>query len=79
MALNELVRATLDSLPPSPLLDRAVVVDTLLDMLSATTSPDERSQLMEILSRVPRSVVVDRNAVADLLLDMLGPGSPSPN
>jgi hypothetical protein len=60
-------------------LDRAVVVDTLLDMLSATTSPDERSQLMEILSRVPRSVVVDRNAVADLLLDMLGPGSPSPN
>ncbi len=79
MALNELVRATIDNLPRSPLLDRAVVVDTLLDMLSVTTVPEERSQLMEILSRVPRSVVVDRNSVADLLLDILGPGVPSPN
>ena len=79
MPLHELVRATLDNLPRSPLLDRAVVVDTLLDMLNATPDPDERTQLKEILSRVPRSVVVDRTAVADLLLDLLGPGEPSLN
>jgi hypothetical protein len=77
--LHDLVRATLDNLPPSPLLDRAAVVDTLLDMLSATSNPEDRSHLMETLSRLPRSVVVDRNAVADLLLDLLGPGEPSSN
>ncbi|MDQ3943650.1 MAG: hypothetical protein M3357_00550 [Actinomycetota bacterium] len=79
MPLHDLVRATLNNLPRTPLLDRAVVVDTLLDMLSATPIPEERTQLMETLSRVPRSVVVDRTAVADLLLDLLGPGEPSPN
>jgi hypothetical protein len=79
MPLHDLVRATLDNLPPSPLLDRAMVVDTLLDMLSATADPEERTLLKETLSRVPRSVVVDRTAVADLLLDLLGPGAPSPN
>jgi hypothetical protein len=79
MPLYDLVRTTLDNLPPSPLIARTVVVDTLLDMLSATPDAEERTQLMEILSRVPRSVVVDRTAVADLLLDLLGPGAPSPN
>jgi len=77
--LHDLVRATLDNLPPSPLLDRAAVVDTLLDMLSATADLDEKMQLQDTLSRVPRSVVVDRTAVADLLLDLLGPGEPSDN
>ena len=45
-------------------------------MLSATLIPEERTQLMETLSRVPRSVVIDHTAVADLLLDLLGPGEP---
>jgi hypothetical protein len=79
MPLHDLIRTTLDNLPRSPLLDRAAVVDTLLDMLSATSNPEDRTQLMETLSRLPRSVVVDRTAVADLLLDLLGPGEPSPN
>ena len=77
--LHDLVRATLDSLPPAPLIARAAVVDTLLDMLSATVDLEEQTQLKDTLSRVPRSVVVDRNAVADLLLDLLGPGGPSGN
>ncbi len=79
MALSDLARATLDELPRSPLLDRAAVVDTLLDMLNAAEHPAERLQLEETLSRLPRSVVVDRTAVADLLLDLLGPGEPSAN
>lgn len=77
--LEQLVRTTLDNLPQSPLLDRAAVVDTFLDMLSATPNPAERSRLQETLTRLPRSVAVDRTAVADLLLDLLGPGEPSAN
>lgn len=79
MPLTELVHATLDGLGRSPLLDRATVVDALLDMLSATQHPDERTRLEATLGRLPRSVVVDRMAVADLLLDLLGPGEPSAN
>lgn len=79
MLLHELVHATLNDLPAAPLIARTVVVDALLDMLSATADEAERTQLLEIISRVPRSVVVDRNAVADLLLDLLGPGAQSAN
>lgn len=79
MPLEDLVHSALDRLPQSPLLDRAVVVDTFLDMLSATPDPAERTRLEEGLTRLPRSVVVDRNAVADLLLDLLGAGGVSVN
>lgn len=79
MPLTDLARASLDELPRSPLLARAAVVDTFLDMLSATDDDTDRVLLQETLARLPRSVVVDRTAVADLLLDLLGPGEPSVN
>ncbi|MGH9041605.1 MAG: hypothetical protein ACRDZ3_15400 [Acidimicrobiia bacterium] len=79
MLLHDLVHDTLNNLPAAPLIARTVVVDALLDMMSATADESERTQLMEIMGRVPRAVVVDRNAVADLLLDLLGPGVASAN
>jgi hypothetical protein len=77
--LTERIRMTLMELPSAALVDRTVVVDTFLDLLSATGDPDERLRLERSLAALPRSVVVDRMTVADALLDVLSPEKPSPN
>lgn len=79
MQLSERVRSTLTNLPPSPLLDRATVVDVLLDLLNASEDPEERRRVEHSLANLPRSVVVDRITVTDALLDLLVQGEPSPN
>lgn len=80
LTFSDRVKDRLAELPRSPLVDRGMVVDTLLDLLNTTSDPDARRCLERSLAGLPRAVTLDRVTVADVFLDLLdAEDEPSPN
>jgi hypothetical protein len=68
-SFGDRVRATMESLPTSGVIDRFAANDVLLDLLGAA-GPAEEARVLAALASLPTSGLIDRYALNTILLDL---------
>ncbi len=68
-SFGDRVRATLDSLPTSGVIDRFAANDLLLDLLDAA-GPAEEARVLTALASLPKSGLIDRFDLNSILLEL---------
>jgi hypothetical protein len=68
-SFSDRVRATLESLPPSGVIDRFAANDLLLDLLDAA-GPAEEARVLAALASLPKSGLIDRYDLNAVLLEL---------
>jgi hypothetical protein len=68
-SFGDRVRATMQTLPTSGVIDRFAANDVLLDLLDAA-GPAEEARVLAALASLPKSGLIDRYALNTILLEL---------
>ena len=68
-SFGDRVRATLETLPTSGVIDRFAANDLLLDLLDAA-GPAEEARVLAALATLPKSGLIDRYHLNTILLEL---------
>lgn len=71
-AFAERVKAVIDGMDTSGLIDRFAANDILLDLLDQAGTDEESDKVMKALADLPKSSLVDREMLARLLSGLCG-------